>query len=93
MVESKKPWLYVTVDKLRGLAVVSGMDAKEATTAISPTEPRWSAFKRGWVIAADCVDDLLAYAQYRHEWVAVKKINGPLPGDLDDPPSTGGTAT
>lgn len=63
-----RPRWVVTVDGDR--ALVRGHDTGRVLRLLG-AEPRWSAAGRGWVVPASIVDDLAAYAQAGHGWIAV----------------------
>ena len=68
----RRPWLWVTVDQRRGLALVRGEDAAHAVRMVVPNgKANWSTIGRGLVVPARYVPDLVAYGQSRRELVVV----------------------
>lgn len=61
-----RPDIYVSVDQGRGLVLVYGHAARRVVWLISKAEPRWSVAGRGWVLPADRVPDVQAYAEHFH---------------------------
>jgi hypothetical protein len=61
------PWLVITVDRERELALVRGPGAERAVYLVSPADfewaPQWSPSRRGWVVPESAVADLVALAQ------------------------------
>jgi hypothetical protein len=73
-VKTGGPAIFVTV---RGsLALVRGYEAERACRMISQAGPAWSDNGRGWVISADAIPDLLAYAQAHHLLAVVSDVSG-----------------
>ena len=63
-----RPAWVATIDGDR--ALVRGYDAKRVLRLLGE-RPYWSESGRGWVVSSEAIDDLSAYAQLHHEWVAV----------------------
>lgn len=63
---ARGPDIFVAVDHDRGLALVYGRAARRITWLLSPTVPRWSGRGRGWVLPAELVADVQAYAEQAH---------------------------
>lgn len=61
---SGRPDLYVTTDTVAGVALVRGPEAKSVTGALCPDDRKFSRSGRGWVVPADVVGDLRAYAEH-----------------------------
>jgi hypothetical protein len=84
------PWLYATWDTVRGLAAISGLEAEEIVRRVGPLstdiEPVYSRRMRGWVVPECVFHDVVAYAKSIHEWVYVRTVIGPMPGQLNDSP-------
>jgi len=84
---NQKPWLYLTMDEMRGMACVSGLPTKELRDILrllTDEVPVWSEMKRALVIKLAVGHDLLALAQHRHEYVLVRKVIGPLPEEFTE---------
>jgi hypothetical protein len=65
------PWLFVTEDPKRNVALLRGEGAAETIQqiaavheAVAGYRPRWSQGGRGWVIRRDLVADAVAYCQW-----------------------------
>lgn len=73
MVKREAPSLYVTVDSARGVALVRGPSAGEATGLLVAEQRAWSRSARGWVVPADAVPDLRTYGEVFRELVVVSQ--------------------
>ena len=76
------PWLFVTVDDQRSVALLRGDGAHDVIKTLS-LKATWSRGGRGWVVDVKHVADVVAFAQYRHELAVVSERR---------PPETAGAA-
>lgn len=74
------PWLYVTLDQARGVALLRGDGANQCARMFSGSYPgadsrpsRWSSTGRGWVIPGRLVPDVVAYCEHRRELCVVSE--------------------
>jgi hypothetical protein len=75
-VSRRGPWLYVTTDDRRGIALLRGDGALDAVETLS-LEKTWSAGGRGWVVDERHVADVVAYCEHRHQLVVVSNRRPP----------------
>ena len=72
------PWLFITEDPKRNVALLRGEGAAETVKQISNLHetiagyrPTWSRAGGGWVIRRDLVADAMAYAQWHRQLVVL----------------------
>jgi hypothetical protein len=72
------PWLFVTEDGRRNVALLRGEGAHETVQqiaavheAVAGYRPTWSRTGGGWVIRRDLVADAVAYAQFHRRLVVL----------------------
>lgn len=68
---NRSPSLFVTLDADRGLALVRGPSARQATWLLAAEQRTWSRSGRGWVVPADAVADIRTYAEHYRELCVV----------------------
>ena len=74
------PWVYVTLDDQRGVALLRGDGANQCARLFSGSYPgadsrpsRWSYTGGGWVIPSKLVADVVAFCELHHQLVVVSK--------------------
>ena len=72
------PWLFVTVDPKRNVALLRGEGAAETIQQIAAVQetvagyrPTWSRGGGGWCIRRDLVADAVAYCQFMQRLVVL----------------------
>ena len=73
---SRGPWLFVTVDVGRNIALLRGNGARDAIHLLS-LAASYSASGRGWCVDAARVADVVALCEYRHELCVVSNRRPP----------------
>jgi hypothetical protein len=66
-----EPWLYVTRDASRDVALVRGTEARKVVRMLVPGGGRWSTSMRGVVVPAQYVADVAAYGEAHWKLVVV----------------------
>lgn len=68
--------VLVVVDDARRTAFVRGNRVGEILRYIDSHRARWNENGNGWVIPAELVPDVVAYAEYRHLMPVVTRSTG-----------------